>query len=292
MNIIKIIINFILSLLKSNKNEGAPALPPLVELTPDTPVSQEQPAQEIKPLNAKLTGAEFGKSILNVGPNQQREDLIYKQFVNSGMPNFMQNFKTITIVDGTNKLQYKVSLDFICIGVDEDYLRTPLNPLTARKVADHFKCVLPTRKMSNQIWKAADVKMQPIPNGPPYDATMQSTATMISHNNKIQKVLGNFVGNLIAGHKKDVVFSKAILTYKNNVAIYGWHYPNGTPIQGLNPKDHDNKYKDYSHGIRLIGRKMILNGNEVDFFDILKDPSLSTLISDEGPFDATKMYIG
>ncbi len=43
----------------------------------------------------------------------------------------------------------------------------------------------------------------------------------------------NAAGKLIAGHKKDVVITNRLLTMPKRVAIYGWHRPNGSPIQPL-----------------------------------------------------------
>lgn len=238
-----------------------------------------------------VTGTDFGNSIMSVPPNQHREDLILDQFKAGNVPDFMRVGVEVTVTENNNTLTYLVLPDVLCVGTDQDYLRTPLNPLTAREVADLFSCVLPTRKIANQIWKAATVKLSPNPNGPPYDATMQSTAKMVSHNAKVQASLaGKTPGELVTGHKKDVVLTKTLQQHPGNVAIYGWFYTNGKPIQDLNPKDHDKLYKDYSHGIRMVSRSMVLNGNAVDFYDILKDASLCSLISDEGNFDATNMY--
>ena len=68
------------------------------------------------------------------------------------------------------------------------------------------------------------------------------------------------------------------------MAIYGWHQLNGKPTQLLSttqPSD----YVDYSHGLRLVSRKMKLNGEWIDASEILLHPILNELISDEGLFD-------
>ncbi|CAF2582603.1 unnamed protein product [Rotaria sp. Silwood2] len=228
---------------------------------------------------------------MNVGPTQTREDLIFAQFLAGNVPEFMRNAISVTVTAGNDTLIYWVLPDVLSVGTNTDYLRTPLNPLTARKVADLFACVLPTRKMAHQIWQAATVKLSPSPNGAPYDATMMSTDRMIFHNKKIQTALANKVpGELVAGHKKDVVISAGLLTHPKNVAIVGWWYPSGQIIQPLNYVSHDHYYKDYSHGIRLVNRIVALNGQWYDIYDVLRNTALATLISDEGPFDGTQMY--
>jgi hypothetical protein len=75
-----------------------------------------------------------------------------------------------------------------------------------------------------------------------------------------------------------------------NPAIVGWWYPSGQMIQPLNYVSHDHFYKDYSHGIRLINRMVTINGQWYDIYDVLRDKTYATLISDEEPFDATQMY--
>jgi hypothetical protein len=238
-----------------------------------------------------ISGTAFGNSIMNVGPTEAREDLIFAQYLAGNIPDFMRNPIPITVTSGSNTLTYWVLPDVLSVGTDADYLRTSLNPLTAKKVADLYGCVLPTKKMAYQIWQAATVKLNPNPNGASYDATMMSTERMIFHNGKSQAALTNKVpGELVTGHKKDVVIYTGLFTYPKNVAIVGWWYPSGQMIQPLNYVSHDRYYKDYSHGIRLINRMAVVNGEWHDIYDVLRDTTLAILISDDGPFDATQMY--
>ncbi|CAF1062971.1 unnamed protein product [Adineta ricciae] len=239
-----------------------------------------------------ITGTTFGNSIMNIGPNQLREDMIFAELQAGNIPDFMRTPIPISVTAGNDTLTYWVLPDVLCVGTNADYLRTPLNPLTARRVADIYGAVLPTKKMAHQIWQAATVKLTPSPNGPPYDSTMMSTERMVFHNTKIQTALGNKTpGELISGHKKDVVITTGLLTYPQNVAIVGWWYPSGQMIQPLNYKSHDRFYKDYSHGIRLVNRMVTINGQWYDIYDVLRNAAVASLISDEGAFDATQMYI-
>ena len=246
----------------------------------------------IPSLNTSMSGTDFGNSILNVPPNQYRDDLICAQYQNGNIPDFMRNPIEITTTSGNNTLTYVVLPDVLCVGSNEDYLRTPLLAATGRKVADLFHCVLPTRKMANQIWKSATIKLNPAPNGPPYDQTMENTDKFIHHNERIQtSLVGKNLGELITGHKKDVVFAKHITADPSRIAIYGWFYTTGLPIQNLNATSHDKLWHDYSQCFRMVSRTMFLNGNEMDFYDVLRSGSLSSLISDEGNYDASKMYL-
>jgi hypothetical protein len=66
----------------------------------------------------------------------------------------------------------------------------------------------------------------------------------------------------------------------NRVEIYVWHLLNGKPIQPLYT-GHVNWYVDYSHGIRLVYRKMKVDGKWMDYETVLQDKTLRQLICDE-----------
>ncbi len=240
-----------------------------------------------------MSGTEFYKTLSGMPPNQDRDNLVMQEFLSGNVPNFMRTFTPITVTVGSNTLTYFVSPDVLCIGSDEDFIRSPLNPRTAKKIMDIIHCTLPTKKMSDQIWKSADLKLKPSPNGPPYTiGVMASTDTFVMHNNKIQKQINDKSYKLITGIKKDIIIGKPLVTKRNIVGIYGWHYTNGIAIQGPNPNysSHNAVYLDYSHGVRLISRDAKLNNETVDIYEILKNPLLSNIISDEGSYDASFIY--
>jgi hypothetical protein len=96
---------------------------------------------------------------------------------------------------------------------------------------------------------------------------------------------------LVAGHKKDVVISSKIYTnfatrVRKPVVIYGWHYPSGRPIQPLY-NGHRESYVDYSHGIRLVSDKALVNGQAVSVSNLLTNPATAALLSDEGVAEGT-----
>jgi hypothetical protein len=69
------------------------------------------------------------------------------------------------------------------------------------------------------------------------------------------------------------------------VAIYGWHKPDGKPIQPLYA-GHAAYYVDYSHGIRLVSRTVTLDGKERDLLELLADRNTSALIGEDEPIVA------
>jgi hypothetical protein len=91
---------------------------------------------------------------------------------------------------------------------------------------------------------------------------------------------------LIAGIKKDLVISGKISRDKRpgRVAIYGWHKPDGQPIQPLYT-GHIFWWVDYSQGVRLVYRLIRVDGKWMDYTEVLKNPVLSRLICDEADCD-------
>jgi hypothetical protein len=172
---------------------------------------------------------------------------------------------------------YYVMPDYLSIGNDHDWARIPLTPMTAQELADQFECFLPTRKMVNDIYTAARVKLEPVP----MYIFRDSTITMWQHQLIIEGQRKQQKG-LIAGIKKDVVISGKITrdAKTNRVAIYGWHKPDGKAIQPLYT-GHVNWYVDYSHGIRLVYRKIKVNGKWMDYKTVLEHPVLKRLLCDE-----------
>jgi hypothetical protein len=227
---------------------------------------------------------------------QAREDAIVREVLRGNVPDFMRKFVEVDASgkDATGnerKLKLYVSPDYLSVGDDEDFVRVPLNPLSAQLIADEFGCVLPTRKMVDLIWKASALKLSPHPMSP--DAKMTTTRRFVEHNREVEKVrrakfeeLDLILGILVAGHKKDVVLTNRLLDalgkVLRKVAIYGWQYVTGKVIQGLNPTSHEDTYADYSHGIRLVAERCELEGSLIDIRHVMADPVLWPLLSDEG----------
>ena len=183
------------------------------------------------------------------------------------------------------------AFDYVTIGELGDYMHIPLTPGSAQKLADMTSTSLPTPRMVAAIWKAAPTKLAPQPIAPYPPNTL---ASYLQHSRTIDEQIGalppfspNPFHGLIAGHKKDVVLTNQLIGH-NNVAIYGWQkLQSGTPIQGLNaadpPRGHAANFADYSHGIRLIWPKMIVDGQAMELAKVFADPVLSALVSSEGP---------
>lgn len=230
------------------------------------------------------TGSQFMAEVAGLS-RAAREDRIVEEILGGNVPGFLRTFIPVTVtatIGGTpTQATYYVTPDYLCIGQDADFARIPMTPLIAQPIADALGCLMPTRKMVNDIWSAALVKLAPQPISPTTVDIMLATTHFRHHEMVEQQRAGQPLGLLIAGIKKDVVITPLLLSNPNKVAIYGWHYQSGTPIQPLY-LGHEISYVDYSHGIRLVRDKMLVNGVEMSVADVLADPSLCVLLSDEG----------
>lgn len=234
---------------------------------------------------ADSTGNELYKSVFTASL-AEREQSAKEQVLNGNVPHFLRKMvrinTSITSPDGKIiKAFYFVSSDYLSIGSEDDFARIPLTPLIAQEIADSLHCFLPTRKIVDDIYKAAKVKLEPVP----MYIYRDSAITMYQHNLIIEGQRKGQKG-LIAGIKKDVVISGKISRdpKPNRVAIYGWHKLDGKPIQPLYT-GHVDWYADYSHGIRLVHRTIYVNNKLMDYTDVLRDPSLRGLLCDEESCD-------
>lgn len=238
-----------------------------------------------------LSGSEFVKilsdSTLSLA---EREKIIFNEVKSGNIPSFLRHLTeirdTVSILGKIHNIRYFVLPDFIAIGSNEDYFYCPMRPQLAQKIADMLKCSLPTRKISDNIFKQAVVKLIPQPILP--SRAMITVPVFEKHNRMVnvqrENSLQNFpLGSLVAGNKKDVVISNKIYTIdmKSRVVIYGWHKPDGKAIQPLY-NGHTSDHVDYSHGIRLIQNKLWVNGKRSYLKNILQSEDLHPLLSDEG----------
>lgn len=228
-----------------------------------------------------MTGTSFYQTVVSA-KWKERDSVARQEILSGNIPSFLRRFVRInTSVTDTNgktiHAYYFVSPDYLSVGTDADWARIPLTPMAAQAIADSFHCFLPTRKMVNDIYAQAVVKLAPVP----MYAFRDSSITMWQHHLIIEGQRKGRKG-LIAGIKKDLVLSGKITrdAKPDREAIYGWHKPDGKPIQPLYT-GHINWWVDYSHGVRLVYRTVWVNGHAMDYTAVLKDPQLQRLLCDE-----------
>jgi len=238
-----------------------------------------------------IAATQFTQSIMNVN-HVDREMLAFDAITGGHVPAHCRAFVDVIFAFQTNTdldtpmqtMTLHVLPDYLCIGTDDDFMRMPLWPTTAQRIATLWDCMLPTTKLVDIIWNAAANRLSPQPWGPPYDETMQSTERFIAYEERVKKQFATLnvdQSKLTVGHKKDVVITNRLALSPDRVALYGWHQTNGHIIQPLY-LGHDFHYSDYSHGIRLISKECFVDDQPDSIERILQDPSMCQVLSSEG----------
>lgn len=243
------------------------------------------------------TGSAFMKRIEYL-PREQREEEIFKAFQQGNIPGFLRNTVTLngefTDNMGINhRVVYETMPDYLAVGSDEDFCRVPMTPFTAQKIADLYGASLITAKISDDIFEKAAKKPEPFFYKPVGNAN-ETIAKFMEHNRKIEEQLKNLhvkKGELVSGIKKDVILSERISVQPDKVVIYGWHKPDHHPIQPVY-SGHIWWYVDYSHGIRLISNQVKIDGKTALLSNILQDPILFRLFSNEDKPMEKSRYTG
>jgi hypothetical protein len=261
---------------------AAPVPPAAVAFTP--------PRLQLPPRHVRTSGsalaAQWGRL-----PLAERELRVCAQFTAGNVPARLADLAPVTIseeIDGEwRTVTVWVTPDYFAIGTDEDDLRMPLSPASAQWLCDQLDCALPTPRLVDAIWLQARHKVTPQPISPKQH-DIASLPVFAMHDRMVDAQTAREAGDaLVAGHKKDVVLSTLLQEWPDRVVLYGWHRLDGTPIQPKS-KAHTTPHVDYSHGIRLVSRTILLDGAPTKLDAVLADPKLCALLSDEGPLPAVR----
>lgn len=225
-------------------------------------------------------GEAFATECEHLGP-ADREAAIEREILAGNVPAFLRRLTRVPV--GARAAVWVIP-DYLAIGSDDDFLRIPMTKGTAHRIARALGCVLPTTRIVDAIYASATCKLTSPPHGA--SAVMATTQLYVAHNREIEERRAASHcprGALLAGPKKDLVISVKEAWKPGKLIIYGWFHDDGTPIQPLSWL-HSDKYVDFSHGVRLVADEMEIDGRPHDVFDVLRDPALAPLVSDEGPF--------
>jgi hypothetical protein len=228
-----------------------------------------------------LSGSQFIQKIKYL-PASLREKKIVEEILRGNIPNFQRQLvpverKILSGVHKGKKMKYWVLPDYLAIGSDHDFVRVPLNMVSINTLARNLNLSLPTTAMVDDIYAQAQVKLKPmtLPSG----KEMCSVQYFHKHNTLVQSQLQHQAwkpGQLVAGHKKDVVQSSKLVANPKAVAIYGWHQRNNSPIQPLSTV-HGAEYADYSHGVRFVSNIVEVNNTVHDLRKVLNHKLSSTV---------------
>lgn len=249
--------------------------------------AQHPPQLDLPPRSASARSGSAFAPILQGLSVAEREALLWHEIASGNVPAHLRQLvavDTSAMIQGrTRRARFYCTPDYFGVGTSSDWFRLPLTPYFAQQCADRLDCVLPTRRMVNAIWTAAALKLQPYPYSPSVYDILSPTLFYQHHLHIESQRNGAPQAWITAGIKKDVVASALIASSPRRVCIYGWHYPNGNAIQPLS-RIHVASYADYSHGLRLIARRMEVDGIGTTVDAVLSDPLLHPLLSDEGAF--------
>lgn len=267
----------------------------ILVVTPITGYSSNNPqrfcesslTKAIPSRTSNAIGASSFVASVHESSGEKREAQILDQVMAGNIPRFLRRLHPVTIKKrmhggAVTTITLCVMPDYLAVGSDRDFLRVPMGMKTAMSIAQRFDFALPTPKIVDAIYAQADRHLAPRPMTP--GPEMTSTDYYSQHNRMVEqqrRARGIALGTLLAGQKKDLVITNRLRDEPGRVAIYGWQHPNGKPIQPLSTV-HDAKYADYSHGVRLISTTAYVNGKKRSLYDLLEDPKLAPMLSEEG----------
>ncbi|MEZ4300770.1 MAG: hypothetical protein R3B70_37895 [Polyangiaceae bacterium] len=211
------------------------------------------------------------------------------------------------------KAVFQVAVDCFAIGTEEDWIRVALSGYHAQKTAEMFGAFLPTNKLVLEIYAQAAIKLSahPLDCQSKYQGKWQrSTFAMRLHEDIRQGRIackagekvpeaegrldpklgahegvcalppGKHPGVLVSGHAKEVMISHEDLTKR--LAFWGFFTSEGRAIQRGFGCPHGPGFADYSHGFRLIGPKVLIDGKEIGYDEVVSNPEYSSLVFAEG----------
>jgi hypothetical protein len=192
-----------------------------------------------------------------------------------------------------NTAVLKVQSDVLAIGSFTDHIRLPLTPSVAQDLLNLSGALLPTPWLVYQIWRASPRKLAPL-SEPNRGADLWQYLTHSQAIDQQLEAAGATIGDGVAGIKKHIVVSN--IYQPGKVLIFGWYrpspdvYDDGQPMgspsrQPIQPKSnvHGAFYVDYSHGIQAVSPEAVVNGKRMLTEELYQHPTLSKIVSREGP---------
>ena len=213
---------------------------------------------------------------------------------------------TVSYVKDGHTVEFAVATDALMIG-STDPIRLNATHPTAQKLADMFGAMLPTTRMADAAYQAGH-QIAPQPGAS--DSHMSDTSRMIEHSDRVSRaraLTGAGEGELIGDNGKHWVNTEQLLNSDGTIANmrdanrnpvpgtiaaanFGWHTspamtnsvsPGGAPVIQSIGLRHNDGHTDYSQVVQLYGTTVAIDGNPMKIEDIMQDPDLAYLVSDE-----------
>jgi hypothetical protein len=234
---------------------------------------------------------DLSQFIQNLGavPERLRHEWVHEALVAGYMPNFLRQLTQVRSRHAGHELSFWVMPDYLAVGDNDSFLHVPMNGQDALSLAQHWNMYLPTRKMVDLIYRQAGVLLPSVPLN--MNEIQDPMRLWLDHEERLDLDLQRYaVRSLLlqAGHKKDLVMSPMLLERRDRAAIYGWQGTDGRLLQNLAPSIRKD-YADYSMGLRLVAPYCLVDEQWMSLADVLKNPELAPLLSDEGAWDVNQL---
>lgn len=227
----------------------------------------------------------FKDIVLPEGPTPAREAKIL-EYVTAGKVRPIQ-WSWIELRSGEHVGRLAVMADVLALGDAEDFFRVNITCATQQQVADVLGLQMITAKVSDEIHRNAVVRLTPCLQNP--DARMSWTHRMFRHHMCVERKRAGLPG-LVSTVGKDWIITNKLLNDPKKAANYGWHDPRA-PYAGKWQTiglRHNLMHVDYSQVCRLMRPTMLVDGVEMNVGEVLENPDLCGLLSDEGPIMFTR----
>jgi hypothetical protein len=218
-----------------------------------------------------------------------RHEWIHEALAAGYMPNFLRQLKRVRSRHAGHELSFWVMPDYLALGDNDSYLHVPVNGRDALSLAQNWNMYLPTRKMVDLIYRQAGVLLPSVPLN--VNEVKDPMRLWLDHEDRLDADLQRYAvrtGWIQAGHKKDLVMSPLLLKNPDRAAIYGWQGTDGRILQNLAPSIRSD-YADYSMGVRLVAPFCLVDEQWMSLADVLRNPDLAPLLSDEGAWDVDQL---
>lgn len=198
-------------------------------------------------------------------------------------------------------LEYEVSGKKVKLVVMADALkiggvRVNVSATLQQQLADVFDASLMTAQIADLMFLNAAYRIEPSPQ--PISSTVSA---MVSHSQRIDKMLGSYKGGIIAPVGKHWILDKKLDLSPKKACNYGWHFI-GSSFKGIkgypcasfvrktidnkvisviqpNATAHDAMHSDYSQICQLVLQMCWIDDVGYRFSDLLIDPQLSPLVN-------------
>lgn len=197
-----------------------------------------------------------------------------------------------------------VSTDVLALTTTGKPVRVGTTPALAQLLADHFGGVVPTPRIVDAIWAAADVRL--LPHGQWKEgADISLPAFELAHSAAIDRELAGRQGLAATLGKTWALCARLwpLWAFSRKRVTYGWPYPSshpntypsatkkpsGAPLGGWviqppppNPlsEGHNDLHHDYSQTWRAVARRCELDGQPADLAEILTSSNASEVSTD------------